>query len=133
MRLDHVAFRVADLDRAIRFYSDCLGLKLLFKERDEDHHEAFAFLELEGGNLELLQDLDENNRPVEYAPPPVHPPYTPHLAIATDDLEFLVTSIEDEGIPILKGPMEIPAKVRWLYISDPDNNIVEFVQWLDRQ
>ncbi|MCZ6792378.1 MAG: VOC family protein, partial [Planctomycetota bacterium] len=54
-RLDHVAVRVSDLDAATAFYTEKLGLKLLFRKVDETQHEAFAFLELEGGNLELLQ------------------------------------------------------------------------------
>ena len=67
--------------RAIRFYTETLGLKLLLSKVDSAHHEAFAFLELEGGNLELLQKLDENDQPIpRIAPDPVTP-YCPHLAL----------------------------------------------------
>lgn len=124
---DHIAFRVRDLDRAIAFYTETLGMALLFRETDEAHGEAFAFLELEGGNLELLESL-ETRMPT--APLP-EPPYTPHLAIATDDLGAFAGSLAERGVPILKGPMTIPGKVTWLYITDPDNNVIEFVQWLD--
>lgn len=129
MQQDHVAFRVNDLDRAIRFYQDALGMKLMFREIDEEHHEAYAFLELEGGNLELLQSLDAANNPIPYQPPPVKPPYCPHLAIKTDDLDEIISLLRDENIPIVKGPLEIPGKVRWLYFADPDNNVLESVQW----
>lgn len=123
---DHTAFRVRDLDRAIAFYTEKLGLKLLFRETDEEHGEAFAFLELDGGNLELLESLDTGMPPV----PKPQPPYTPHLAIATDDLEALAKVLTNKGVPILKGPMTIPGKVTWLYFADPDKNVIEFVQWL---
>ncbi len=123
---DHTAFRVRDLDRAVAFYTEKLGLKLLFRETDEEHGEAFAFLELDGGNLELLESLDKDMPP---APEP-QPPYTPHLAIATDDLDALAKTLGDKSVPILKGPMTIPGKVTWLYIADPDKNVIEFVQWL---
>ena len=130
MKADHFAFRVADMDAAIAFYTEKLGLKLMFNKVDEEHHEAFAFLELEGGNLELLQMLEESNQPVPVDTPPPQPPYTPHLAIATEDLDALVKMLEAKGIALLKGPLEIPGQVRWLYLSDPDNNVIEFVQWL---
>jgi len=127
-RADH--FAVADLDRAIAFYRDVLGLPLMFRELDPIHHEAFAFLELKGGNLELLQALDEENRPLPLAPPSLREPYCPHLALATDDLDGLQDRLRAHGVPLLKGPLEIAGKVRWLYFADPDNNVLEYVQWL---
>ena len=130
MKVDHFAFRVSDLDRAIRFYTETLGLNLMFRETSAEHHEAFAFIEIEGGNLELLQSLDEADRPLPYDPPPVEPPYSPHLAIASENLDRVVEMLEENGIPLLKGPLEIPGKVKWLYFSDPDNNILEFVEWV---
>ena len=51
------------------------------------------------------------------------------IALATGDLDQLLERLEQEGIPIVKGPLEIPATVRWLYVADPDRNIIEFVQW----
>jgi catechol 2,3-dioxygenase-like lactoylglutathione lyase family enzyme len=129
-RLDHVALQVSDLDAAISFYTEKLKLKLLFKTVDELHHEAFCFLELEGGNLELLQSLDSQNQPTPFSPPPILAPYCPHIAIAADDLDGLLAELQAGGVNVIKGPMEIPGKVRWVYISDPDHNVIEFVQWL---
>lgn len=129
-RADHFAFAVSDLDRAITFYRDGLGLPLMFRRLDEEHHEAFAFLELEGGNLELLQALDEENRPLPHSAPPLKKPFCPHLALATEDLDGLCERLREKGIGILKGPMEIAGSVRWLYLADPDNNVIEFVQWM---
>jgi catechol 2,3-dioxygenase-like lactoylglutathione lyase family enzyme len=126
---DHVAFRVSDIDTAIVFYAEKLGMKLLFKEVDQVHHEAFAFLELAGGNLELLQPLDENNRPTIFEKPPIAPPYCPHLALRSEDLDEMIARLQQDNIPIIKGPLEIPGKVRWMYVADPDHNILEFVQW----
>lgn len=129
-RLDHVAVQVADLDRAIDFYTGTLGLRLMFRELDEEHHEAFAFLEMEGGNLELLQMLDEQNRPVPCVTPKPRPPYCPHVALGVDDLDAILDTLARAEIPLLKGPLAIPGKVRWCYVADPDNNVIEFVQWL---
>ena len=54
-------------------------MKLMFQKKDEEHHEAFAFLELEGGNLELLQALDEDNQPVPFDPPRDRKPILPTI------------------------------------------------------
>ncbi len=130
MRNDHVAFQVSDMDIAIDFYTTSLGLKLLFRKVDEAHHEAFAFLELEGGNLELLQILDDQNQPVPAEPASIKPPYCPHLALGVDDLDAALARLEETGVPLVKGPLEIVGEVRWAYFADPDGNVIEFVQWL---
>jgi len=129
-KVDHFAFEVSDMDAAIRFYTEKLGLKLLSKDLDEDHHEVFAFLELDGGNLELLQVLDENNRPIDSKKKEIGRSCSPHLAIETEDMDELISTLAEKGVPVVRGPLEIPGKVRWVYVSDPDNNIVEFIQWL---
>lgn len=129
-RLDHVALQVADLDAAIAFYTEKLGLKLQFKKIDEAHHEAFAFLELEGGNIELLQMLDARNRPVPRTPPEIQKPYTPHVALASDDLDQTRAALNRANVPIIAGPLEIEGSVRWLYLHDPDHNVIEYIQHL---
>ena len=57
IKLDHVAVEVSNLEAAIDFYEQKIGLKFLFKKVDKAHGEAFAYLEMEGGRLELLQSL----------------------------------------------------------------------------
>ena len=129
-RADHFAYEVSDLERAIRFYTEKLGLKLLSSEVDREHHEAFAFLKLDGGNLELLQKLDQTDNPIPRTPRAPEPPYCPHLALATGDMDACLANLRRHGIPILKGPLEIPGEIRWVYVTDPDNNVLEFIQWL---
>ena len=130
LKADHFAFQVSDMDEAIRFYTETLGLKLLFRELDEVHHEVYAFLELDGGNLELVQLLDENNRPIPLTKHEIRKPYCPHIAIKTEDMEQLVLRLKEKKVPVVKGPLEIPEKVKWIYVNDPDNNVIEFIQWL---
>ncbi len=132
MFADHFAFQVSDLDVSIKFYQEKLGLELMSKTVDEEHHEAFAFLKLDGCNIELLQLLDEKNNPIPAPENEIKPPYSPHMAIGTDNLEALVEKLKSAQIDILKGPMLIPDMVTWLYITDPDNNVLEFVQWLNK-
>jgi len=125
---DHMAFEVSDMDAALAFYEGVLGMKLMFRKTDEEHHEEFAFLELDGGNLELLRTLSKSAIPNPQSPIPNS--YCPHLALKTDDLDGVVRMLNEKRIPILKGPLEIQGEVRWMYLADPDSNILEFVQWL---
>jgi catechol 2,3-dioxygenase-like lactoylglutathione lyase family enzyme len=128
-KTDHVAFEVSDMDAAVSFYVGKLGMEILSEKVDEEHREHFLFLKLEGANLELLQTLDERNRPQLPVKKAVSASFCPHLAIAVENLDVLMNKLHRVGIPVLKGPLEIAGQVRWLYVADPDQNILEFVQW----
>jgi lactoylglutathione lyase len=126
-RADHFAFQVTDMDRAIRFYVEDLGLRLLFREVSEEHEEEFAFLEVEGGNLELLK----SRKGAAFVPQPPEPPYCPHLAFGTEDMSVTLEMIREKEIPIVKGPLELAGKVKWIYVNDPDHNVIEFIEWIE--
>lgn len=124
LKNDHTAFRVSDLDAGIRFYTEALGLRLRFRKINPEVGEAYAILELDGGNVELIQTLD---RP--FQPQVMEPPYCPHLAIGTEDMAKTLEMIQQKSIRIVSGPMEVPGQEKWLYIADPDGNVIEFIQW----
>jgi catechol 2,3-dioxygenase-like lactoylglutathione lyase family enzyme len=128
LRLDHVAVPVSDMEAALQFYGEKLGLKFMFRDVDPVEQEDFAFFEVEGGNLELLKSLAH---PLDR--PDIKSPYCPHLALATSDMNATLRLIQKQGLRLIKGPLKIEGKVTWLYIADPDNNVIEFVQWLEQK
>jgi lactoylglutathione lyase len=127
MKNDHMAFEVSNMDASIAFYTQVLGLRLLFRNVNVQEREEYAFLELEGGNLELIQRLDGE----PFVKPTLRPPYCPHLALTTGDMDATLRLIHERGIPIVRGPLEIAGAERWIYLADPDNNVLEYIQWLE--
>jgi lactoylglutathione lyase len=125
---DHFAFQVRDLDTSIRFYIDKLGFRALSQAVNDAQGEAYAFLASGDLRLELIQDL---NHPDFISPTP-RPPYCPHLALLTCDMAGTLTSLQAGGVEIIHGPLEIPGEETWLYFKDPDNNVLEFIQWFEK-
>ena len=122
IKLDHIAVGVSNLDAAIDFYEQKIGLKFLFKKVDEAHGEAFAYLEMKGARLELLQSLRlPKSRAAE------DHSFCPHMAFTP------LSRICVKKVILLKGPMEILGMVRWLYAADLDGNVLEFVHWLRQE
>ncbi len=127
MAYDHGAFRVRNLENAIRFYTEKLGFELLFSEVSEQHGEKYAFLAYNGARLELIETIG-----VSYEPAKPERPYCPHLCFEAEDMDAVIAMLEQSHIEILDGPNEIPDSERWLYFTDPDNNVLEYIVWLDK-
>ena len=128
-KYDHVAFQVSNMDAAIQFYVEKLNFTLSSRAVNQDEMEEYAFLALGDLRLELIQDLNH----ADYEKPQIKPPYCPHLAIETDNMERAVAYLTEKGVPIIHGPLAIEAEVTWVYFSDPDNNVLEYVHWFKKK
>lgn len=128
MKADHCGFQVRSMDEAIRFYTEKLGFHLDFRAVNEAEQEAYAFVSLGTARLELIQDLVH-----EYVIPPVKKPFCPHYCIEVSDLATAIADLEAKQIPILKGPLLIEQEETWVYFADPDNNILEYIQWFNKK
>ncbi|MDP3012003.1 MAG: VOC family protein [Candidatus Hydromicrobium sp.] len=124
MSFDHMAFQVSDMDSSISFYTQKLGFKLNFRSTNEEEKEEYAFLEHENARLELIKNLKE-----EYQKPEIKKPYCPHLCLEVENMKQSVETLKKDNIHIVRGPLEIKDEETWIYFSDPDNNVLEYIQW----
>lgn len=124
-QFDHAAFQVGNMDAAIQFYVEKLGFTLSSRAVNQEEGEEFVFVTLGDLRLELIQDLSQ----ATHAKPSIQPPYCPHLAIRTDNMERTVANLREKDVPIIRGPLVIDDEVTWVYFADPDNNVLEYVQW----
>ena len=125
LKLDHFAFEVTDMDAAVDFYHGKLGLELLSRNLHPEVGEENAFLALDHGTLELIRVLAEKEKL-----PPARTSQCPHLAFQTDNMDETLNIFKQHNLPIVKGPLEIPGAERWVYVADPDGNIIEFIHWI---
>ena len=124
MSFDHVAFQVSDMDSSISFYTQKLGFKLNFRSTNEEEQEEYAFLEYGNARLELIKNLKE-----EYQKPEIKKPYCPHLCLEIENMKQSIKILKKNNVHIIRGPLEIKDEETWIYFSDPDNNILEYIQW----
>jgi catechol 2,3-dioxygenase-like lactoylglutathione lyase family enzyme len=124
-KLDHIALEVSDLDRAIAFYTEKMGFVLKSRATNQAQQEAYSFLASEGTCLELISDLKKTY----HAAPTVQRPYCPHICFKTDDMKKTLQELEEKQIEIVQGPFEIAGEETWVYFSDPDGNVLEYIQW----
>ena len=127
MAYDHGAFRVSNLEESVRFYTEKLGFQKLFSVDSEEFGEKGMFLEYNGARLELIETIG-----VSYQPVVPERPYCPHLCFEAEDMDEVISMLKKNDIRILDGPNEIPGSERWIYFTDPDGNVLEYIVWLDK-
>jgi catechol 2,3-dioxygenase-like lactoylglutathione lyase family enzyme len=125
---DHTAFQVSDMDKAIAWYKNTLGFEFLFRGTNEEEKEEYAFLKYGESRLELIQDLL-----TPYEKPIIKKPFCPHLCLEVESMELALKIINDHGLTIVRGPLEIKDEETWVYFADPDHNILEFIQWYHKK
>ena len=112
--LDHVVLRVADLERAIRFYTDVLGC------REERRVDSFNLVQLRAGASLIDLILAE-------APPGAG--NMDHFALRIDpfDEAALRRHLDAHGVEIGEVARRYGAEGNGpsMYIADPDGNTVE--------
>lgn len=125
MKFDHCALQVTNLDAAIEFYTKKLGFLLLSIDVSEQHKIKYAFLDLNGSKIELLEDLNAH-----FTKPNISAPFCPHYCIEVENMDTAVNILKENGIEIVSGPTACVAGELLVYFKDPDGNTFEYIQWL---
>ena len=119
MKLHHVSFLVSDINIALDFYQDVLGLQTENSRPDLGYPGAWLKLD-EGRQIHLMQlpNPDKNaNRPE-------HGGRDRHAAFIIDSLEGITSKLESNNIPFTLSKSGRKA----MFCRDPDNNALEFIE-----
>jgi predicted enzyme related to lactoylglutathione lyase len=104
--VDYVHYEVSDLQKAVAFYRDVLGMKLTAPG------EFWAELEVGSTTIGLC-----------VPPPGVSGPPGCAVALAVDDVSEAVEELRAKGVTIVAGPEESPV-CYWAIIKDMDGNFI---------
>lgn len=111
---------VKDLKKAIKFYTEVVGLEL------KEVQEEFGWAELEGRNgdgaklgIAVENDID-NMKPGSNAV----------VTMTVDNLDKAVKEMHKKGVKLEGGVMEIPGQVKLQTMKDSDGNHFQLVELL---
>lgn len=109
MKIAYVNLYVSDLERSVAFYTEKLGLKLLFQ--DADH----GYASLHAGSISLgLAVAGEGHAELLGRPT--------GIGIAVDDLEAEHARLEARGVVFAMPPERQPWGGFMALVADPDGN-----------
>jgi methylmalonyl-CoA/ethylmalonyl-CoA epimerase len=97
--IEHIGIAVANLDEAIPFYEETLGLKCYAVEEVKDQRVKTAFFKVGQTKIELLQSTDPEGpvgKFVEKKGQGVH-----HIAFAVDGLAESLPELEEKGVRLI--------------------------------
>jgi catechol 2,3-dioxygenase-like lactoylglutathione lyase family enzyme len=126
--VDHLNLRVADLERALRFYRDVLGLREV--RRNTRAGGSVSLLALRAGNAIVF---------LQPAPGYVSPADSRHsgldhfsIEIEATDPERLAAWLRERGVEIVEGPVKrfgAHGDGTSIYVKDPDGHRLEIKQY----
>ena len=119
-KLLHTRYRVNDLERAVKFYCDILGLKEVRRHKSPRGSEL-VFLQTPGSEEEIEITCFPGSGSVQ-----VQPDLT-HLAFAVDDLAAFEKHLAAHGLKFSDGPTT-SGDMTFAFIDAPEGYEIELIQ-----
>ncbi len=115
MRIDHLAIAVPDIDAALSFYRDALGLPLSEVEDVEREGVRVAFLPLGDSHIELVQPTQEGTGIAKWLGK--HGQGLHHVCVRVDDIEATLARLASHGVELINPqPVTKPNGTRYAFI-----------------
>lgn len=132
--IDHVGIAVPDLDTAIKWYHDNLGMIVLHEEINEEQGVREAMLSVRGApkgsaQIQLMSPLDENSTIAKFIDK--RGPGLQQLAYRTSDIDALSERLRSDGVRLLydaprKGTAN--SRINFIHPKDSGGVLVELVE-----
>ncbi len=129
-QISHVALAVGNLDRAIEFYHDVLGLNITDRQVVPEQKAEVCFVEIGGtAKLELIAPTSEDSpvqKSIDKKGPGIH-----HICFEVDNIEERLHWLEDHGIKLVnKEPRQGAegGKIAFLHPSSTLGALMEFCE-----
>lgn len=120
-KLLHTRYRVVDLERTVKFYTDVLGLEEIRRHKSPRGSEL-VFLKAPGSE-ELVEICSFPG-----SGPVIVGPDLTHLAFEVDDMEKFAAHAAAKGYPLSDGPTKSTSGSVFAFIDAPEGYEVELIQ-----
>ena len=124
--IDHVGVLVADLDGAIRFYAEVLGLHAGPIETKTDPPIRRACIRLGETEIELIEAADPTHTMARFLPhagPGIY-----HLGLRVEDVDACTERLKEQGVPLAAGTREgAQMRIQYLHPDAAQGTMIELV------
>ena len=130
-RIDHVAIVVDNIDNALSFWRDALGLDMTHLEEVKEQESIVAFLPTAQSEVELVKPTTETSGVAKYLVkrgPGMH-----HICFEVDDIEETLAQMKAKGVKLINETPTIGAggkKIAFVHPSSTNGVLVELYQMM---
>jgi len=139
----HTGFTVANMERALHFYRDLLGMTLVAQQEGQRPYLATvtgfdgvylktAFLKATPDSDHVLELLEYTSHPAEALPDATNRPGNAHLCLYVRDIAGLHRRLAAAGVVFVNPPTAVTSGVnagaRACYLRDPDGHTIELFE-----
>lgn len=127
--IDHIAIVVEDLEEALKFWRDRLGLALDHIETVSSQGVKIAFLPVGDSEVELIQPLDDDSGVAKYLRkkgPGMH-----HLCFEVEDIQERLRDLESQGVRLIDQEphvMDDGRKLAFLHPKSASGVLIELYE-----
>jgi methylmalonyl-CoA/ethylmalonyl-CoA epimerase len=108
-KINHVAIVVEDIDTALSFWEEQLGLRLDHIEDVPSQASKVAFLPVGEGEVELVEPTDPESGLAKYLEKRGEGMH--HICLEVDDIEEMLAILKDKGVRLInETPVDLPGR-----------------------
>ena len=128
-KVDHIAIIVEDIDEALIFWRDALGLELHHVEAVPDQESVVAFLPVGEGDIELVKPTTENSGVARYLKkrgPGIH-----HICFEVVDIQATLARLRSRDVRLINETPVIGAggkKIAFIHPESTHGVLVELYE-----
>jgi methylmalonyl-CoA epimerase len=122
-RIDHVAIIVRNIEQALSFYRDTLGIVPSAIKEVSSEQVRIAFLPLggpQGSEIELVEPLNDSSslaKFLEKRGEGLH-----HICLEVDDIDAALQEMQEKGAPVLDTQPRVAAEGRAVFLHPKGTN-----------
>ena len=128
-QINHVAVVVDDMEKALSFWRDALGMELHGLREVPAEKSQVAFLPLPGSEVELVKPTTDDSGIAKYLAkrgPGMH-----HLCLEVDDIEGMISQLRSKGVRLINEEPRTAAdgkKYAFIHPESSSGVLVELYQ-----
>jgi methylmalonyl-CoA/ethylmalonyl-CoA epimerase len=127
-KINHIGIAVNDMEAALRFWQDALGITMHHTEHVPSQKVEVAFLPVGDSEVELLKPTAEDTGVSKFLAERgggMH-----HLCIEVDDVEGMLAELKSKGVRLIdETPKELPGrKMAFIHPKSTGGVLVELYQ-----